>query len=234
MTRSARWWRLIANILLLVAGIVLSPLRAVAATVPVLSAYDAAVQPTAATAFLRLDAVRPERDGPPEYAYDAVHVGYDGAANAQMVARAGAIRPYGRPLNFPNWHEVGEGVIYDALTATTAAEETTTLFHYTTEEGMNGILESGELNASTKALNPADARYGNGQYLSDIAPGTMTPAQLSRQFLGMPFQGSRFTNWVETDVSGLNVVQRRAGVFVVPNEGPLNLAGRIVGSGGGP
>jgi hypothetical protein len=114
-----------------------------------------------------------------------------------------------------------------------AVEETTTLFHYTTEEGMNGILESEQLNPSLKALNPADARYGNGQYLSDIAPGSMTPAQLSRQFLGMPFQGSRFTNWVEIDVSGLNVVQGRAGVFVVPNEGPLDLAGRIVGSGGG-
>jgi hypothetical protein len=85
------------------------------------------------------------------------------------------------------------------------------------------------LNPSLKAVNPADARYGNGQYLSDIVSGTKTPAQLSREFLGMPFQGSRFTNFVEIDVRGLNVVQGRAGVFVVPNEVPLD--GRIVNSG---
>jgi hypothetical protein len=36
---------------------------------------------------------------------------------------------------------------------------------------------------------------------------------------------------VEIDVSGLNVVEGRAGVFVIPNEGPLDLSGRIVGRG---
>ncbi|TCW77930.1 hypothetical protein C5O80_32625 [Burkholderia sp. SRS-46] len=39
------------------------------------------------------------------------------------------------------------------------------------------------------SLNPKDVRYGNGQYLSDIVPGTMTPAQLSRAFVNNPFQG---------------------------------------------
>lgn len=89
----------------------------------------------------------------------------------------------------------------------------------------------GPRHSSLKALNPADAKHGNGQYLSDIVLGTKTPAQLSREFLGMPFQGSRFTHYVEIDVSGLNVVQGRPGVFLIPNEGPLDLAGRIVGSG---
>jgi HYD1 signature containing ADP-ribosyltransferase len=96
---------------------------------------------------------------------------------------------------------------------------------------MNGILESGELRASTKALNPNDVRYGNGQYISDFAPGTKTPAQLSREFLGQPFQGQRFSHYVEIDVSGLNVVQGRNGVFVIPNDVPLPLGGRVVGSG---
>jgi hypothetical protein len=94
-----------------------------------------------------------------------------------------------------------------------------------------GILESEALNPSLRALNPADLRYGNGQYLSDIAPGTKTPAQLSRAFLGQPFQGARFTHFVEIDVTGLNVVQGRPGVFVIPNESPLDLTGRIVSSG---
>ena len=103
-----------------------------------------------------------------------------------------------------------------------------TLFHYTTEEGQKGILDSGELNPSLKSVNPNDARYGNGQYLSDIRPGTKTPAQLSRVFLNQPFQGARFTHYVEIDVSGLEVVQGRPGVFVIPNEAPLDLTGRLV------
>ena len=112
-----------------------------------------------------------------------------------------------------------------------ANSEATTLFHYTDEAGMNGILESGELNPSLRSVNPSDARYGNGQYLSDVKPGTMSCAQLSRCFIGQPFQASRFTNYVEINVDGLNVVEGRTGVFVVPGETPLDLSGRIVSSG---
>jgi RHS repeat-associated protein len=107
-----------------------------------------------------------------------------------------------------------------------------TLFHYTNESGLKGILDSGTLNPSLKAINPRDVRYGNGQYLSDVAPGAKTPAQLSRAFLGNPFQGARFTRYVEVDVRGLNVVQGRSGVFVIPGEDRLSLFGRIVSSGG--
>ncbi len=46
--------------------------------------------------------------------------------------------------------------------------ETKTLYHYTNEKGMNGIVESKKLNPSLKANNPKDARYGDGQYLFDI------------------------------------------------------------------
>ncbi|RQM50359.1 hypothetical protein EHZ19_03995 [Paraburkholderia bannensis] len=106
-----------------------------------------------------------------------------------------------------------------------------TLYHYTNEAAMNAILESEALNPSLKALNPNDVRYGNGQYLSDIPPGTMTPAQLSRAFVNNPFQGARYSNFVAVDVTGLNVVQGRPGVYVVPNEIPLDISGRITGSG---
>jgi filamentous hemagglutinin len=37
---------------------------------------------------------------------------------------------------------------------------------------------------------------------------------------------------VEIDVSGLNVIEGRPGVIVIPNEGSLDLTGRIVSSGG--
>jgi len=107
----------------------------------------------------------------------------------------------------------------------------TRLFHYTNEKGLAGITESEKLLPSLKSLNPNDVRYGNGQYLSDIGPGTKTPAQLSREFIGQPFQGAKYTHYLEIDVSGLNAVQGRPGVFVIPNEAPLDLTGRIIGSG---
>ncbi|QDU79639.1 hypothetical protein Pla110_13500 [Polystyrenella longa] len=105
------------------------------------------------------------------------------------------------------------------------------LFHYTDEAGEPGIRASNELFPSLKALNPKDARYGDGQYLTDIVPGTKTPAQLSRAFIGQPFQGRRFSNFVEIDVSGLRVIRGRDGVFVVPNTESLNVTGRVLRSG---
>lgn len=48
---------------------------------------------------------------------------------------------------------------------------------------MNDIVDSQKLNLSLKANNPKDARYGNGQYLSDIKPDTHTSAQLARNLL---------------------------------------------------
>jgi hypothetical protein len=106
-----------------------------------------------------------------------------------------------------------------------------TMFHYTDEAGQSGIVRSGRLNASLARKNPRDVRYGEGQYLSDIRPGTRSPSQLSRQFIGQPFQGRRFTHYVEIDVAGLKVVQGRDGVYVIPNTHPLDVAERIVSYG---
>ena len=44
-------------------------------------------------------------------------------------------------------------------------DKPSTLYHYTSEKGLTGILDTGTLNPSLKANNPKDARYGNGQYL---------------------------------------------------------------------
>ena len=88
-----------------------------------------------------------------------------------------------------------------------------TLYHYTNEKGLNGILSSQRLLASLAINNPADVRFGNGQYLSDMEPGIKTPAQLSRALLGQPFQGRRFTHYLEIDVTGLVVVQGRGNIF---------------------
>jgi hypothetical protein len=107
----------------------------------------------------------------------------------------------------------------------------TRLYHYTNEAGHDGILQSGEMRPSLKANNPKDARYGDGQYLTDIEPGTKTQGQLSAAFLRVPWAGQKFTHFLEIDVTGLDVVEGRPGVFVVPGSGPLDLTGRIVRSG---
>ena len=105
------------------------------------------------------------------------------------------------------------------------------LFHCTNAEGLRGILKSQLLRPSLVALNPADARYGYGQYFSDAVPGSLSLSQLSRAFLGFPFQGRRFTHFVEVDVSGLDIVTGRDSVFVALNAGPLDLTGRILSFG---
>ena len=105
-----------------------------------------------------------------------------------------------------------------------------TLYHYTNEKGMNGIVDSKQLNSSLKESNFKDARYGNGQYLSDITPDSKSPAQLSKEFINVPNK-YKYTNCVEINVDGLNVVKGRDNVFVVPNESPLDLSNRIVNWG---
>ncbi|MBV9026900.1 MAG: hypothetical protein JO362_24590 [Streptomycetaceae bacterium] len=106
-----------------------------------------------------------------------------------------------------------------------------TLYHYTNEQGYNNILKSGELKPSLKENNPKDARYGDGQYLTDVEPGTRTPGQLSYAFLRVPWAGGRFTHYIEIDATGLNVIRGREHVFVVPNQEALDIASRIVSHG---
>ena len=105
------------------------------------------------------------------------------------------------------------------------------LYHYTNEVGAAGIVDSASLNPSLWRVGTKDVRYGNGQYVSDIAPGTRTLSELSYDFLRNPFQGNRFTHYVEIDATGLGAVQGRTGVYVIPNETPLDLTGRLLGSG---
>ncbi|MEM7533213.1 MAG: HYD1 signature containing ADP-ribosyltransferase family protein [Chloroflexota bacterium] len=107
----------------------------------------------------------------------------------------------------------------------------TILFHYTNKSGYEGILQSKQLNPSTLMRNPKDVRYGDGQYLSDIKPHTKTPAQLSRLFLGQPFQGKKYTHYIEIDVRNLSVMQGRPHVFVIPNDESLDISERIITHG---
>jgi hypothetical protein len=105
------------------------------------------------------------------------------------------------------------------------------LYHYTTQDALQSILSSQELRPSLARSRPRDVRYGEGQYLTDIPPGSMTGAQLSRLLLGHPFEARRFSHFLAIDVTGLTVVRGRAGIFVIPGNLNLHLADRIVTTG---
>lgn len=96
-----------------------------------------------------------------------------------------------------------------------------------------GILSSQTINPSLKSVSPKDARYDDGVYLSDLIPGTKTQAQLSYAFLGIPYQGKKYSKYIAIDVTGLNVT-RRDSVYVINTSVPLNITGRIMGFGNVP
>ncbi len=110
------------------------------------------------------------------------------------------------------------------------AYKKTILYHYTNEKGLNGIVDSNKLYPSLKANNVKDARYGNGQYLTDITPKSTTPTKLAKKLINVPNK-YKFTHYIEIDVSGLNIVKGRTGVYVVLNEEALDLVGRIISTG---
>lgn len=107
----------------------------------------------------------------------------------------------------------------------------TTLWHYTTWPRLRAICESSFLNPSLRSSNPRDARYGDGQYVTDIPPGTLPPERLAYALVRSPYASRRFTHYLEVDVTGLEVVCGREHVYVIPSRLPLDLRGRIVSWG---
>ena len=105
------------------------------------------------------------------------------------------------------------------------------LYHYTSQTGYEGILKSSKIPPSLKANNPKDARFGEGQYLSDIVPNTKRPSQLSMIFFGIPWAGKRFTHYININVDGLNVIHGRQYVYVIQSSEPLDISKRISGHG---
>lgn len=101
-----------------------------------------------------------------------VAVGAAAAALAECI-RSGLCNPDGSPKRGPR--DGGAPPTTRPRTALGACDGPPedypgrrTLFHYTSEAGLQGILDSCEINPSLKATNPNDARYGDGQYFSDI------------------------------------------------------------------
>jgi hypothetical protein len=109
--------------ILLVAGLVVLPLHAVAATIPMFVMYDAVVSPTATST---LGAHEAARSGAAQGARpcinecDAAGLVYEAPSNSCVAVPVGADHAYDRALLEPR--RVGEGAISGAAAATTATE----------------------------------------------------------------------------------------------------------------
>jgi hypothetical protein len=93
------------------------------------------------------------------FAYDGQNqltMFYDGGFPAVFDYDSAAVLRTGEEANPAS----GASNIFGKIASLLAAKETQTLFHYTNEKGLAGILESGELRPSLKALNPNDVRAG--------------------------------------------------------------------------
>ena len=140
--------------------------------------------------------------------------------NLQMFAE--------KPKAKPDFYVNPDGTVYKS---SDIVEKPSILYHYTSEKGLASILDTGTLNPSLKANNPKDARYGNGQYFTDIAPGSKSNGQLFREFYATPWKYKQTSNYLEIDTNGLNVIKGREGVYLVPNESSLDITNRIVNYG---
>jgi hypothetical protein len=122
----------------------------------------------------------------------------------------------------------------------------TYLVHYTDAAGLAGILTSKTIFASTGNVN---ARYGDGQYFTDILPSLVTGRkaddisdaekaagiisiyQLAQRLYGMPWKYTSVQYYVIVDMEGLTVSSDAPHVFHVPNTTALSVSNRISSTG---
>ena len=102
------------------------------------------------------------------------------------------------------------------------------LYHYTSEKGYKGIIESNELLPSSGIKN---ARYGDGQYFTDIRPSDYTIHQASRRLYGMPFNTTKMQYYLKLDVRGIDLINTAPHIYLHPSSTPLNIQYRITEGG---
>ena len=191
-----------------------------AATIPMLIAYDAAVGPTPTTRIVGAGSLRREPRIAPEYVYDEALDGYDGSLSPRVTVSAGAVRAYGvGRVEHAHGHEAhGEGAINDAPATTTAAEglgAAGAAAKFTASTPQSAIALAKQL-ASEAQLGEMAA--GAGRPIAD--PGTATvfrdAARIAQTYGGnaadwakMSSSGFRAadgttfaTHWVENVVTG--------------------------------
>ena len=76
-----------------------------------------------------------------------------------------------------------------------------------------------------------NARYGEGQYLTNIEPNNYTAGQISRKLYGVPWNTPKVEYFIKIDVSGLNIIQNNTYNYLIPGKNPLPLHGRIIDGG---
>jgi RHS repeat-associated protein len=121
-----------------------------------------------------------------------------------------------------------------------------TLYHYTTEEGMEGITSSESLHPS---IGDKNARFGSGQYFTDIPPenigapsakdltdadkaaGKISQGKAAANIYGDARKYRSLDYFVEIDVTGLDVENPRPGTYLIRGDTPLDVKGRIVRAG---
>ncbi len=104
------------------------------------------------------------------------------------------------------------------------------LYHYTNRKNLPSILTTQVLLPSLKANNPNDARHGNGQYFTDLNPYLYNSSQIAQKLISWPNK-YKYNSYVAIDVTGLNIENPEACIYVHKSQVPLNISGRIVGFG---
>ncbi len=174
------WFGRLGAVVVLVVGIVVSPLPTMAATVPPLLAYDTAARSTATTGGGAYDAVRSEPERASISAYDcgAAVFGYDDCASLRMSTGAGAALAYDGRLEHAHRGGVRPaGAIYDDPTATAAAEGITNQVPSALARVIPGKRAARDVGAAVRADVFVTAA-------EDIAG--MTPGQIARRLTIAP------------------------------------------------
>ena len=102
------------------------------------------------------------------------------------------------------------------------------LIHYTSKDCYIEIMKTKELKPSVGFKH---ARYGNGQYFTDLEPANFTMGQVSRKLYGIPWVRNKLQYFIKIDATGLNIIQNIPHNFLLPGNNSLNLQNRIIDSG---
>ena len=143
----------------------------------------------------------------------------------QKLPRPGPVSVY----NIEVFSEHVYRIAKDGLLVHNAYNEV--LYHYTTKKGLAGILESKQLRPSLVSVNPKHSRFGDGQYFTDIVPGSMSIIGILKALIHVPYPKPKFAYFVKIDVSGLAIQKGREHVFFLHNTHNLDLTGRILSFG---
>ncbi len=117
-----------------------------------------------------------------------------------------------------------------ATLSSSASGSRNTMFHYTSQGGYDGILETMQINPS---LGPGNnAFYGEGVYFTDLVPNsTGSIHQMARQLTTTPWSTNRVTHYFEVDVSNMNLIFNKEYNYLMPTTESLPISEILVGHG---